>query len=225
MKIVNNLVQGLSNYENIDTQQRLLHVQVRAEKIPSCLVLSQFHPTYTAGRATKAEHILNPSLKVITTDRAGSITWHGPGQLVVYPIVKLRNPQDTITYIRAVEAGVLQYLRQEFSLPVSTIAGRAGIWIENPAPARKICAIGLKISQGATLHGLALNINPDFSKAFQGIIPCGLDDAWVCSLADMGIYPPIEEVAEKLCKYLIQELNPLIVPVTAPLSSPAHSTF
>lgn len=154
---------------------------------------------------------MDKSLPVVNTDRAGSITWHGPGQLVIYPIVKLADPHNSIAYIRAVENGILSGLKNHWHLPLTTIRGRAGIWWQTPGhPDRKICAIGLKIARSATLHGVALNVHPDFSQAFQGIIPCGLQDAWVCSLADFGIQTSLTQVAELLVPYLLSSLTPVL---------------
>lgn len=208
MQIINQLEQGLVDYTVTDRLQRKLHAQVALGNAPDSLIISQFSPVYTAGRATKAEVIKNPNLKVVETDRGGSITWHGPGQLVIYPVIKLADPSDAIGYIRAVEAAVLGYLRDILGLPLNIIPGRAGIWWQQPGQEdRKICAIGLKISQGATLHGLALNINPDMSQAFSGIIPCGLDDAWVCALEDFGIHLPLQQVAKSLVLALTEGLT------------------
>lgn len=211
MQIINQLEQGLVDYSKTDKLQRELHQRVALAEAPDSLIISQFDSVYTAGRATKPEVIKDPSLKVIETDRGGSITWHGPGQLVIYPVVKLADPSNTIGYIRAVEAAVLGYLRDVLGLPLTIIPGRAGVWWQQLGQEdRKICAIGLKISRGATLHGLALNIDPDMSCAFSGIIPCGLDDAWVCSLKDLGINLSLEQVAKAMVQALTNGLAEVV---------------
>lgn len=211
MQIINQLEQGLVDYSQTDKLQRELHHQVALGQAPDSLIISQFATVYTAGRATKPEVIKDPNLNIIETDRGGSITWHGPGQLVIYPVVKLADPSNTIGYIRAVESAVLQYLRDDLSLPLNIIPGRAGVWWRQSGQEdRKICAIGLKIAQGATLHGLALNLNPDMTKAFSGIIPCGLDDAWVCSLRDFGIELSLKQVARGLVLALTDGLSKVV---------------
>ena len=164
--------------------------------------------TYTAGRHTQDHDIIDHSLPIIDTDRAGSITWHGPGQLVCYPLVNLAAPVDVIKYIRAVEGAVLDTLQNHFDLDVTRIQGRAGVWIGN----RKISAIGLKISQNASLHGISLNVNTDPASAFAGVVPCGITDATVTSMAEEGVQTILQAVAEPLVAALERRLEPLLAP-------------
>lgn len=212
-----NLLGRLTPYAEADRLQRDIHADVAAGG-EDTFVLFEAEPTYTAGRATKDRDIVDASLPVIRTDRGGSVTWHGPGQLVCYPIVALANPGDVISYIRTVEAGLLRAITDTWGLDVTTIAGRAGIWLRSPGRAdRKICAIGLKVARGATLHGFALNVNPDMTSAFTGIIPCGLDDAEVATLAGEGITATLEEAAEAVVTPLAHALAPLLArPLTRP---------
>lgn len=212
MRIINHLPNGLVEYQRLDQQQRRLHAEVD-RGAEDCLLICQFQPTYTAGRATKPSAIKDLTLPIIETDRGGSVTWHGPGQLVIYPIVKLAQPNDSISYIRSVEAGILAAMTDGYGLPVELVPGRAGIWHKAPTPQqmdRKLCAIGLKIARSATMHGLALNVNPDFSTAFQGIIPCGLADTGVCSLADFGITHSLDQVLQTTLPYLLAALAPVL---------------
>lgn len=227
MHTENILKRGLVKYEEADRLQREIWAAVWDGVQDHTLLVAQFEPTYTAGRNTRDVDILNKNLPVIRTDRAGSLTWHGPGQLVIYPIVKLREPLDLIAYIRAVEAAVIDAARESWDLPVETVKGRAGVWLRyrdtDGVPAvergagqdRKLCAIGLKVVRGTTLHGLALNINPDFSSAFTGIIPCGLADAGVTSLYEEGIYPTIDQAATIICEQLTAKLAPLLATGTS----------
>ena len=142
-------------------------------------------------------------------DRAGSATWHGPGQVVVYPNVRLKEPVDLHAWIRSVEAGVIETVREEWGLPVHRIDGRAGVWLtEEGRRDRKICAIGLKVARGATLHGVALNVDIDPMEAFAGIIPCGLFDADVGCLSWEGVNVSLRTAADALVSHLISSIRP-----------------
>ena len=170
VQIVTLLDRGLVDYTQVDTLQRSAHEAVLAGG-EDTIIVSQFTPTWTAGRHTKPEDIPSTTIPVIRTDRAGSATWHGPGQVVVYPVVRLREPVDLVQWIRAVEASVIDTVRDVWELPVHRVEGRAGVWLtEEGRRDRKICAIGLKVARGATLHGIALNVDIDPAHAFEGII-------------------------------------------------------
>lgn len=205
---LNLLSNGYTPYLEGDRIQRETFQKVRDREVDDTLIIVEFEPTYTAGRRTKPEDILNTDLPVIEVDRGGSVTWHGPGQLVIYPIVRLGEPVDRIKYIRAVEAAVVEAIRDTWNLPVEIIEGRAGVWMRNPD--RKICALGLKVAQNTTMHGLALNLYPNFDNAFTGIIPCGLNDAGVTSLQQEGITTTLQEAADALRKKLNEHLRPLL---------------
>lgn len=209
MRIFDLLPLGLTDYTEVDHLQRRLHEEV-VHGGEDAIILAEFTPTYTAGRHTKEHHIPDSSLPVIPVDRAGSVTWHGPGQLVCYPIVKLAgDPVDTVAWIRSVEEGVLTTLREVWNLDVHRIDGRAGVWLSTPGtPDRKICAIGLKVARAATLHGIALNIDIDPSSAFSGIIPCGLEDATVASLSTEGITSTVCEAAHHLLGRMLNCIAP-----------------
>ena len=208
MRIVDLLPHGQTDYLDADRLQRDLHREVR-EGGEDALILAEFTPTYTAGRHTHPEDVPDATLPVIHVDRAGSVTWHGPGQLVVYPVVRLHEPVDVLAWIRSVEAGVLHALREEWDLPVRRIEGRAGVWLVEPERRdRKICAIGLKVAGGATLHGLALNVAPDLDSAFTGIIPCGLADADVTTLALEGVDTTVRDAADRLLPHLLESIAP-----------------
>lgn len=208
VRVLNLLPNGRISYLEGDRIQRETFQQVKDREVDDTLIIVEFEPTYTAGRRTKPEDICNANLPVIEVDRGGSVTWHGPGQLVIYPIVRLGEPVDRIKYIRAVEAAVIEAIQETWHLPVEIVEGRAGVWLRNPD--RKICAIGLKVAQNTTMHGLALNLYPDFQNAFTGIIPCGIDDAGVTSLKEEGIDTTLEEAATALVKKLESHLHPLL---------------
>ena len=163
---------------------------------------------------------------MIRTDRAGSATWHGPGQLVVYPIVRLKEPVDLVQWIRAVEASVIDTVREAWGLPVHRIEGRAGVWLtEEGRRDRKICAIGLKVARGATLHGVALNVDIDPAHAFEGIIPCGLTDADVTSLSWEGIHTTVAEAATQLIPRMVERIAPCLATPPATVSYTTRSTL
>jgi len=193
VQILSLLDRGLVDYSQVDALQRSLHEEVLAGG-EDTLIVSQFTPTWTAGRHTKPEDIPSTTVPIIRTDRAGSATWHGPGQVVVYPVVRLREPVDLVQWIRAVEASVIDTVREAWGLPVHRVEGRAGVWLtEEGRRDRKICAIGLKVARGATLHGVALNVDIDPAHAFEGIIPCGLTDADVTSLSWEGVHSTLPD--------------------------------
>ncbi|WP_416153012.1 lipoyl(octanoyl) transferase LipB [Schaalia cardiffensis] len=210
MRVIECLGLAKADYMDVDRLQRELHEQAIAGG-GDAIVVSEMQPVWTAGRHTKPEHIPDTSIRVIHVDRAGSATWHGPGQLVCYPVVKLKEPVDLYAWIRAVEAGVIGTIREEWQLPVHRVEGRAGVWLTEEGRAdRKICAIGLKVARGATLHGLALNVDIDPASAFSGIIPCGLSDADVTSLSWEGVHTDVRTAAQLLLPHLFAHIRPLL---------------
>ena len=225
VQILSLLDQGLVDYTQVDALQRSLHEEVLAGGEDS-LIVSQFTPTWTAGRHTKPEDIPSTTVPVIRTDRAGSATWHGPGQVVVYPVVRLREPVDLVQWIRAVEASVIDTVREVWGLPVHRIEGRAGVWLtEEGRRDRKICAIGLKVARGATLHGIALNVDIDPAHAFEGIIPCGLTDADVTSLSWEGIHTTVSDAANELVPRMVEHISPCLATTPTSVSYTTRSTL
>jgi lipoyl(octanoyl) transferase len=178
---------GLLDYEQAWQWQRQLHAQRVAGEIDDTALLLEHPPVYTAGRRTEAWERPVDGTPVIDVDRGGKITWHGPGQLVGYPIVELPNPVDVVAYVRRMEE-VLIEVCAELGLRAGQVAGRSGVWLpaDERGPERKVAAIGIRVAQGVTLHGFALNCNPDLSW-FGRIVPCGIADAGVTSLtAELG---------------------------------------
>lgn len=225
VQILSLLDQGLVEYTQVDALQRSLHEEVLAGG-EDTLIVSQFTPTWTAGRHTKPEDIPSTTVPVIRTDRAGSATWHGPGQVVVYPVVRLREPVDLVQWIRAVEASVIDTVREVWGLPVHRVEGRAGVWLtEEGRRDRKICAIGLKVARGATLHGIALNVDIDPAHAFEGIIPCGLTDADVTSLSWEGIHTTVSDAASELLPRMVEHISPCLATTPTSVSYTMRSTL
>src|SRR3954469_19954616 len=170
---------GTVPYEEAWAQQRQLHEQRVVGEIPDTLLLLEHPSVYTAGRRTKPHERPIDGTPVIDVDRGGKITWHGPGQLVGYPILRLDEPYDVVAHVRRLEA-VLIEVCAELGLETRRVEGRSGVW--TPDGARKVAAIGVRVSRGVTLHGFALNCDPDL-VAFDRIIPCGIADAGVTSLS------------------------------------------
>jgi lipoyl(octanoyl) transferase len=158
-------------------------------------LLLEHPPVYTAGRRTEAWERPVDGTPVVDTDRGGKITWHGPGQLVGYPIVRLPDPIDVVAYVRRMEHVLIEVCR-ELGVHAGRVRGRSGVWLpaDADAPERKIAAIGIRVAQRVTLHGFALNCNPDLSW-FDRIVPCGIADAGVTSLArELGRDVTVAEV-------------------------------
>jgi lipoyl(octanoyl) transferase len=175
------------DYEQAWKWQRQLHAQRVVGEIDDTALLLEHPSVYTAGRRTEAWERPVDGTPVIDVDRGGKITWHGPGQLVGYPIVELPNPVDVVAYVRRMEE-VLIEVCAELGVPAGQVAGRSGVWLpaDDRGPERKVAAIGIRVAQGVTLHGFSLNCNPDLSW-FGRIVPCGIADAGVTSLtAELG---------------------------------------
>jgi lipoyl(octanoyl) transferase len=211
---------GLVPYEDAWSRQRELHAQRVAGEIPDTLLLLEHPSVYTAGRRTEPHERPFDGTPVIDVDRGGKITWHGPGQLVGYPIVALPDPVDVVAYVRRLEAALIEVCAG-FGLTAGRVEGRSGVWVpaDEPGagfrPERKVAAIGIRVARGVTMHGFALNCDPDLG-AFGSIVPCGIPDAGVTSLsAELGRDIPLDEAIEPVEKAITAVLtapNPAAVP-------------
>jgi lipoyl(octanoyl) transferase len=163
--------------------QRLLHERRTSGEIPDTCLLLEHQPVYTAGKRTSPldRPLTDPGIPVIDVDRGGKITWHGPGQLVGYPILALAEPLDVIAYVRALEEALIRCCA-DAGLATTRVAGRSGVWVTGKGPDRKVAAIGVRVSRGVTMHGFALNCDCDLGW-FDQIVPCGIRDAGVTSLS------------------------------------------
>ncbi|MHB2021830.1 MAG: lipoyl(octanoyl) transferase LipB [Mycobacteriales bacterium] len=161
--------------------QRELHARRVADEAPDTVLLLEHPFVYTAGRRTEVWERPTDGSPVIDVDRGGRLTWHGPGQLVGYPIVRLPDPVDVVAYVRTLEAALIDACAQ-LGVRGERVAGRSGVWVRGDGRDRKIAAIGVRVSRGVTMHGFALNVCPDLS-AFDRIVPCGITDATVTSLS------------------------------------------
>ncbi|WP_206796953.1 lipoyl(octanoyl) transferase LipB [Amycolatopsis sp. MtRt-6] len=150
---------------------------------PDTMLLLQHPSVYTAGKRTEPADRPTDGTPVIDVDRGGKITWHGPGQLVGYPIVKLADPIDVVHYVRRLEEALI-HVCDQLGVTSGRVEGRSGVWIpaDERGIERKIAAIGIRVQRGVTMHGFELNCNADLS-AFDNIVPCGIRDAGVTSLS------------------------------------------
>ncbi|MFE0426612.1 lipoyl(octanoyl) transferase LipB [Streptomyces sp. NPDC058953] len=234
-------------YREAWQKQREVHAARFADEIPDTCLLLEHPPVYTAGRRTEESERPLDGTPVVDVDRGGKITWHGPGQLVGYPILKLPRPVDVVAHVRRLEEALIDTCA-EFGLETSRVEGRSGVWVlgdpvaERPSPGgldldfdprlqdpefdprlngpeyapsnagqrredRKLAAIGIRIAKGVSMHGFALNVNPD-NTWFDRIVPCGIRDAGVASLAnELGRDITIAEVVPVVERHLLRVLE------------------
>jgi len=171
-------------------QQRAVHAAVVAGRAPDTLLLLEHPSVYTAGRRTEAAERPTDGTLVLDVDRGGKITWHGPGQLIGYPILRLAEPIDVVGYVRRLEGIIIDVLA-ELGVAGERVAGRSGVWLRG---ADKIAAIGIRVAQGVTMHGFALNCSNSF-EAYDQIVACGIADAGVTSISrELGRHFTPEDV-------------------------------
>lgn len=195
---------GTVDYVEMWDRQAELAAQ-RADGLINDQLLFLEHPnTYTAGKRTQPEDRPTNGLPVVDVDRGGRITWHGPGQLVCYPIIKLAEPVDVVDYVRRVEEAIIQVVRDLGLQDAGRVDGRSGVWIpgNDTRPERKVGALGIRVTRGVTMHGLALNCNNTL-EFYQHIVPCGIADAGVTTLSaelgrDVDTYDMIAPLAAAL---------------------------
>jgi lipoyl(octanoyl) transferase len=208
--------------------QRSTHESVRSEDLADTVFVLEHASVYTAGARTNKTEYPTDGTEVIKVDRGGKITWHGPGQIVAYPIVKLAKPFDVVEYVRTLEQAVMDVCAA-FGVETMRVEGRSGVWVaadspDLPAPRleRKVCAIGARVAKGVTMHGLALNCDADL-VAFDRIVPCGIpaEDADVTSLtAELGRRVTVDEVRPLLEAALVERLTPLLARTETPSGAP-----
>jgi lipoyl(octanoyl) transferase len=197
---------GLMEYQEAWDFQRTIHEEVASGSRPNTLLLLEHPSVYTAGRRTEDAERPADGTPVIDVDRGGRITWHGPGQLVGYPIVKLQKPTELVGFVREIEAALIRVC-DDLGVATVRIDGRSGVWIQDERGDRKIAAIGIRVAKGVTMHGFALNVNPDLA-AFGQIVPCGIADADVTSLEiELGRSITIEEVVPLIERHILDSLK------------------
>jgi len=178
---------GVLDYQAAWDEQRRLHESVVAGEHGDTVLLLEHPSVYTAGKRTEPWDRPMDGTPVVDVDRGGKITWHGPGQLVGYPILRLPDPVDVVAYVRRTEQLLIDVCA-DFGLTAGQIEGRSGVWVpeDDRGPARKVAAIGIRVARGVTLHGFSINCDCDLGH-FDRIVPCGIRDAGVTSLtAELG---------------------------------------
>ena len=196
---------GIVDYEEALQLQRQLHSEIAETRRPNTLLLLQHPPVFTAGRRTLESEKPTDGSVVIDVDRGGKITFHGPGQIVGYPIVRLKNPNDVVGFVRELETSLISVCK-EFGIEAERYCERSGVWLRDEQGDRKIAAIGIRVARGVTMHGFALNVNPDLSY-FDRIIPCGISDAQVTSMTkELGREISISEVEPVLERHMFEAL-------------------
>jgi len=197
---------GVIDYLSAWQIQKEIQEKVINNINPNTLLLLQHPSVYTAGRRTEITDRPLDNTPVIDVDRGGKITWHGLGQIVGYPIVKLKSSTDVVGFVRELETALIE-ICDEFGIKAERYCERSGAWLRDAKGDRKIAAIGLRVAKGVTMHGFALNVNPDLS-AYSKIVPCGIADAKVTSLsAELGRNITIEEVMPVLRKHILPMLE------------------
>lgn len=213
----------LIDYQWAWDEQRRIHAEVAAGERPGTVILLEHESVYTAGRGTRPHDRPFDGTPIVDVDRGGKITWHGPGQLVGYPIIRLPAGVYVVDYVRRLEEALIRTIAG-YGLPAGRVAGRSGVWLPatSTRPERKLVAIGIRYAHGATLHGFALNVLPN-QAAFGRIVPCGIADAGVSSLAEeLEGAPSVAQVAHDVAPHL-DDLLGRFVPFTLALQpSPVH---
>lgn len=216
-------------YQEAWDEQRRQHADVVAGGNDRVILVE--HPdVYTAGKRTASWDRPTDNTPVVDVDRGGRITWHGPGQLVGYPIVRLAEPIDVVRYVRQLEAAIMDVC-SAFGLETIRVDDRSGVWLPatDTRRERKICAIGVRVAKGVTMHGFALNCNPDLA-AYDRIVPCGIDDADVTSLsAELGHTVTLADVVPTVTAALETHLAPVrwhtaLTSATSPITATATLT-
>lgn len=197
---------GLIDYQSAWQLQKQIQQDVIESRLKNTLLLLEHPSVYTAGRRTELKDRPIDDTPVIDVDRGGKITWHGPGQIVGYPILRLKNATDVVGFVRELESALIEVC-EYFAIKAERYCERSGVWIRDSSGDRKIAAIGLRVAKGVTMHGFALNVNPKLS-AYEKIIPCGIAGAQVTSFEkELGRAIQISEVKPVLQNFLLPVLE------------------
>lgn len=201
---------SLSDYQETWDHQRAVHAAVADGTRADLAIYVEHSPVYTAGRRTRPSDLPKDGTPVVAVDRGGEITYHGPGQLVGYPIIRLADGVGVVDYVRALEAAVISLLC-DYDIASGRVEGRTGVWLAatDLRPERKICAIGVRVARRTTMHGFALNVLSS-AERFGNIVPCGIADAGVTSIVEeVACDATVPDVARDLEPHLRSALAPL----------------
>lgn len=202
--------------------QRRVHAEVVGGARCDTLLLLEHEAVYTAGTRTEPHERPRDGTPVIDVDRGGKITWHGPGQLVGYPIVRLPEPVDVVAHVRRIERLLIEALR-EHGVEGRQMKGRSGVWVSRPLSIDKVAAIGVRVEKGVTMHGFAVNCDNTLA-GFRGIVPCGITDAGVTSIAvELGSAPSVEAIGDAFADALLALGVAAVAPVPAAATSSSAS--
>ena len=192
------------SYSDGYQKQLSLHAEVVSGQREDTVLLLEHSSVYTAGKRTEMHELPRDGSEFVETNRGGKITWHGPGQLVGYPIMRLPQPIDVVNYVRFLEQTLIDVIAQ-FGITGQRVAGRTGVWVEDKGDLVKVAAIGIRVSEKVTMHGFALNCNNSL-EPYEHIIACGIDDARSSTLSELASkeITPIE--AATLVEQIMKEI-------------------
>lgn len=207
----------LVDYEHAWELQRQLHSQILTGAADSTLLMLEHADVYTAGKRTEPQDRPQDGTPVIDVDRGGKLTWHGRGQLVGYPLLRLRDRSAVKDYVCALENTLIRILAEDYGIGASRVEGRSGVWLTDGGDVRKIAAIGIRVHRSVTMHGFALNCSNDLAP-FGNIIPCGISDAGTTTIsAELGrtvtpadIAPRVTEELESVLPRYISSGEPAV---------------
>ena len=186
----------MSYSDGVELQQSI-HSEVASGVRDDTVILLEHSPVYTAGKRSEDHELPTDGTEVIQTNRGGKITWHGPGQLIGYPIMNLPRPIDVVGYVRWLEQTLIRVL-DVYGIESKTVDGRSGVWVDGLAGEEKIAAIGIRVSEKITMHGFALNVNNSL-KPYESFIPCGIEDAGVTTMSKvLGREVQLAEVSKSV---------------------------
>ncbi len=217
--MVDYVVTGLSansvSYSTALERQRALHADVASGRAPDTVLLLEHPSVYTAGKRTEPEERPRDGTPVVDVDRGGKITWHGPGQLIGYPIVRLAEPVDVVAYVRRLEQLLIDVIAG-FGVHGERVRGRSGVWIPRAHGTHdKIAAIGIRVAEGVTTHGFALNCSNDL-EPYAKIVACGIRDAGITTLSrELGRTVTPEEVVDEVVRRFDDVVGPSLASWTA----------
>ena len=180
---INFIYLGINDYFPVWQLQQKIHESIKLGNLPNIILLLEHNHVYTLGKNANKNYLLNSypkNVQVIETDRGGQITYHGPGQLIGYPIINLNQFKKSVSwYMRTLEEVIIETLKN-FSIISDRKDGMTGVWVED----EKICAMGVRLARWVSMHGFALNINPDMNY-YNGMIPCGIQEYGITSMNDV----------------------------------------
>lgn len=195
---------NLVTYEEGYKKQLEVHSEVVSGKRPDTVLLLEHTSVYTAGKRTELEELPNDGSEFVETNRGGKITWHGPGQLVGYPIMRLPKPIDVVNYVRYLEQTLIDVIA-EIGLKGVRVDGRTGVWVKSGDELVKVAAIGIRVSEKVTMHGFALNCNNSL-EPYEHIIACGIQDARSSTLSELASRDVTPVEAATLVEQLMKEI-------------------